>query len=265
MWDKLFVLPADVVAGLPAGVTPLGLLAVVAGGFFVAGCIKGVLGLGMPAVAMVLLTLFLPPLLAIPLVALPTTLVNVVQYGRARPYRLLVARRYGLFAVILAASISVTGFFITAFPEQLLLLALGVAMVVFAAQALAGVVLRVGDWRGWQVLGGVVAGVIGGLSAVFSPPIVMYLIARDTPKQEFIAATGFLFLCGCAPLVLALVLNTVLVPAMVALALFGLLAALAGFLLGEWVRGYIAQELFRRLIMVFFLVMGGRLILVSVF
>lgn len=259
----IFTLPADSTLALAPNLTLVPLLAVVAGAFFLAGSIKGVLGLGMPAIAMVLLTLFLPPLLAIPVVALPTALINVVQYGRARPYRLMVASRYGWCAVILAVVISTTGYFITAFPEAFLLLALGIAMVIFAVQSLMGVVVRISSHLGWQVLAGSVAGVIGGLSAVFSPPIVMYLIARDTPKQEFIAATGFLFLSGCAPLVVALAVNSVLVPATIVLGLFGLLAALAGFLLGEWVRGYIAQDLFRRLIMLFFLIMGGRLILVS--
>ena len=250
-------------AGFTSGLSPVMLLVCVLVAFFLAGSIKGVLGMGMPAVAMVLLTLFVPPLLAIPLVALPTALINVVQYGRSAPYRLTVARRYGLLALVLAVVIAITGYFITVFPEELLFLALGIAMVVFALQALAGVVMRVSPHLGWQVLVGSAAGIIGGLSAVFSPPVAMYLVARDTSKQEFIAATGFLFLSGCAPLVVALVLNTVLVPGLVLLAMLGLLASLVGFMLGEWVRGFIAQDLFRRLIMIFFLIMGARLIVVS--
>ncbi len=53
---------------------------------------------------------------------------------------------------------------------------------------------------------GVVSGVLGGLSSFWSPPVAMYLIARDTPKERFIGAAGFLFLAGCLPLGIGLVM-----------------------------------------------------------
>ncbi len=83
-------------------------------------------------------------------------------------------------------------------------------MVVFAVQSFAGLTLRFSPASYWQVICGIVTGFIGGLSSVFSPPIVMYLLGRDADKDEFIAATGFLF-CRMRPLVLALILNRLLV------------------------------------------------------
>lgn len=217
--------------------------------FLLAGLVKGMIGIGMPAICMVLMTLFLPPLVAIPLTATPTMLVNMLQLYRAQD-RGVIVRRYG--------------FFVRSFPEALLLLVLGIAMVIFSTQSLAGFSVRVSPWQGWQVFGGMVSGFIGGLSSVFSPPIVMYLLGRKVEKEEFIGATGFLFLAGCLPLVGALILNGVLTFDLLIKSLAGLVIALTGFLIGERIRAYISQLWFRRLILIFFLIMGCRLILISV-
>ncbi len=231
--------------------------------FLLAGLVKGMIGIGMPAICMVLMTLFLPPLVAIPLTATPTMLVNMLQLYRAKD-RGLIIRRYGVFAMALAGSIFVIGYFVRSFPEALLLLVLGIAMVIFSVQSLAGFKVRVSPWQGWQALGGLASGFIGGLSSVFSPPIVMYLLGRDVEKEEFIGATGFLFLAGCLPLVGALMLNGVLTFDLFIKSLAGLLIALTGFLIGERIRAYISQPWFRRLILIFFLIMGCRLILISI-
>ena len=86
---------------------------------------------------MVLLTLFLPPLEAIPLTAIPTMVVNLLQIQRADA-RHMVVRKYGVFGITLLVSIFLTGYFILSFPETLLLLVLGMAMVIFAVQSFAG-------------------------------------------------------------------------------------------------------------------------------
>lgn len=240
---------------------PATILAIIAT-FLVAGTVKGVIGIGMPAICMVLLTLFLPPLEAIPLTAIPTMIVNLLQIQRADA-RHMVVRKYGVFGITLLVSIFLTGYFILSFPETLLLLVLGMAMVIFAVQSFAGLTLRFSPASYWQVICGIVTGFIGGLSSVFSPPIVMYLLGREADKDEFIAATGFLFFAGCAPLVLALILNGVLSFDLAVTSLLGLVAALAGFMMGEWIRSYLSADIFRKLILLFFLVMGCRLVVIS--
>jgi len=59
-------------------------------------------------------------------------------------------------------------------------------------------------------------------------------------------------------------LNGVLTFELFIKSLAGLVIALTGFLIGERIRAYISQLWFRRLILIFFLIMGCRLILISV-
>jgi hypothetical protein len=51
--------------------------------FYVAGVVKGFLGIGLPAAAMALLTLFINPLDAIALIIVPIIFTNALQFLRS--------------------------------------------------------------------------------------------------------------------------------------------------------------------------------------
>jgi len=235
------------------------LIASICGIFIFAGIVKGFLGIGLPAAAMGLLTLIFPPTEAISLLWLPILFSNMFQFGRARNKR-EIAVTYKWFAAAIFISIFLTSLFINDYPTALLTVAIGVAMVVFSMNLLFGLSLPVGPGRGWQVGVGIVSGVLGGLSSIWSPPVAMYLMARNTPKDMFIGATGFLFLAGCLPLGVGLVISGLITGPVILKSLLGLLMTLIGFRIGEILRERISQDRFRQVVLVAFLIMGGRLI-----
>ena len=98
------------------------------------------------------------------------------------------------------------------------------------------------------------------MSSIWSPPVVMYLMARKTPKDAFIAATGFLFLAGSFPLAVGLYLSGVLTTIAAFKSLMGLGATLLGFRIGEMLRARVSQESFRKAVLIAFLIMGVRLV-----
>lgn len=228
--------------------------------FILSGIVKGFLGLGLPAAAMALLTLIFEPTDAIALLSLPIIVTNLYQFTRSAD-RIETARRYKVFALAIIVSIFVTAWHITIFPTNVLTIVIGMAMITFAAQSLFGLSFSIGAGAGWQVAGGVLAGILGGLSSIWSPPVAMYLIARRIPKESFIAATGFLFLVGSFPLAVGLFLSGVLTEVALVKSLLGLGAALIGFRIGEIMRGYISQEAFRKAVLIAFLLMGLRLVI----
>ena len=232
--------------------------------FVFAGIVKGFLGIGLPAAAMGLLTLIISPTEAISLLWLPILFTNIFQYGRARNKR-EIAMTYKWFAVAIFCSIFLTSLFINDYPTALLTVAIGIAMVVFSLNLLFGLSLPVGPGRGWQVGVGIVSGVLGGLSSIWSPPVAMYLMARNTPKDMFIGTTGFLFLAGCLPLGAGLVISGLITWPVIVKSLLGLLMTLTGFRIGEILRERISQDRFRQIVLVAFLIMGGRLIATGLF
>jgi uncharacterized membrane protein YfcA len=235
------------------------LIASICGIFIFAGIVKGFLGIGLPAAAMGLLTLIIPPTEAISLLWLPILFSNMFQFGRARNKR-EIAVTYKWFAAAIFISIFLTSLFINDYPTALLTVAIGIAMVVFSMNLLFGLSLPVGPGRGWQVGVGIVSGVLGGLSSIWSPPVAMYLMARNTPKDMFIGTTGFLFLAGCLPLGAGLVISGLITWSVIVKSLLGLLMTLIGFRIGEILRERVSQDRFRQVVLVAFLIMGGRLI-----
>ena len=232
--------------------------------FLFSGIIKGFLGIGLPTAAMAFLTLVMEPTEAISLLTIPIIATNLFQFIRSSE-RLQTAKKYKYFALAIMVSIFITAWNITAFPTGFLTVVIGFAMIIFSANLLFGFSLPIGPGLSWQIGVGVLSGFLGGLSSIWSPPVAMYLMARNTPKEQFIAATGFLFLAGCFPLALGLYLSGVLTPVTAVKSLMGLVVVLLGFRIGELLRGRVSQEIFRKFVLIAFLFMGLRLIIAGMF
>ncbi len=242
----------------------IGITLIILGAFFFAGIIKGFLGIGLPPAAMVILTLVINTPLAISLLTLPIIFTNLFQYLGCEN-RVEIAKRYWLLALSIMVSIFLTSVFIMSFPKPIISAAIGFAMISFSLSQMVGAKMSFGTGSIWHVGVGLFAGVLGGLSSIWSPPVAMYLLARNVSKAEFIGATGFLFLAGSVPLAIGLAFAGVLTIETVLHSLMGLIVVLMGFWAGEWLRGHVQQDSFRQIVLWAFLIMGGRLIAVGLF
>tara|TARA_Y100000590_G_scaffold465805_1_gene639161 strand:+ start:171 stop:935 length:765 start_codon:yes stop_codon:yes gene_type:complete len=243
---------------LPA-VNPLVLVFLIAT-FLVAGIIKGFLGMGLPTTVMALLTLVMEPTAAIPLLTIPIFVTNFAQYIRS-PNPLRVASNYKYFSLSIMISILITSMFIASYPQSLLTMTIGFAMVIFSLQTMFGIKIPVGSSYKWHVPLGLSSGILGGLSSIWAPPIAMYLISKNYSKDEFVSITGFLFLSGSLPLALGLFISGILNIETALQSLIGLIITLIGFRIGELMRKRVPQDTFRKILLVAFLVMGSRLII----
>ena len=230
--------------------------------FFIAGIVKGFLGLGLPAAVMALLTLIMEPAEAISMIFLPLLFTNFAQFYRSSN-RFSVAVKFRYFALALMLSILTASAFITSYPKSLLTILIGMAMIIFSLQSLFGIRIPVKDSYFWHVTFGILSGFLGGISTIWSPPIAMYLMARNYEKEEFIGILGFLFLSACLPLGLGLYLAGVLTIDSALASLCGLVFVLLGFRVGEVLRTVVPQKEFKKILLIAFLLMGLRLILIT--
>ncbi len=227
--------------------------------FLFAAIVKGFLGIGLPAAAMAFLTLIMPPTEAIPLLWLSILGTNSLQFTRASNKR-GIAREYWLFAAAIMVSIFIASMFIADYPTALLTVAIGVAMVVFSLNLLLGIKLKIGSGRRWHLGFGILAGVLGGISSIWSPIVAMYLVARDVSKEKFIGTSGFLFLAGVLPLGAGQIVAGILTMPLLIKSALALCVVLVGFRIGELLRDKVSQELFRKAVLIAFFLMGCRLI-----
>ncbi len=229
--------------------------------FVVAGTVKGTIGIGLPTVSVGIMSQFLAPHMAIALVILPMVITNIWQVYRAGQW-LVTARRYWLLVGMLVMTIWVTTFFTANASPQFLLAVIGVAIVIFATTSLARPLPAIPDRldRPAQAITGLTAGVLGGLTSIWSPPMVSYLLARRVERDDFVRAAGLFIFLGSLPLALGFWQTGLLDGPVARLSAWMILPTLVGFTLGEAIRRRMEPERFRRVVLWIFLFMGLNLL-----
>lgn len=233
------------------------LIPAVLAAYLLAGVVKGLTGLGMPAVALGITTLFLDPLLAVTLVLLPVALSNLWQMLRMGQTGAALWR-LRWFMGALGLCLPPAALLAADAPEALLMAGMGLMFVLFAAMNLAFRLPPIPPRldRGAQLAFGALAGVMGGLTALWGPPTAMYLTASGTERDAFIRATGVVFGLGSVPLLAAHVAHGGLDGPHALLSGALVLPTLAGFALGERVRRRMGAERFRQMLIWVFLGLG---------
>lgn len=229
--------------------------------YFIAGLIKGMLGIGFPTAAVSLLAQVTDTRTAIALVVIPMVVTNAWQVWRSRRVRWVLQTFWVLLVMMLlltAVFSQVAGLV----PVALLTGALGLIVAVYSASSLYRPLFFIPDRldRFAQLAAGITAGIMAGLTGVWAPPILIYLNARRIGKEAFVATSGVLMCLGSLVLLTGY-LNTGLISgSIIMMSCVLLVPSLSGFATGEWVRGHLSARRFERLLLWFFLLMGLNLI-----
>jgi len=229
--------------------------------FVLAGTIKGTLGIGLPTVAIALMSQFLDPMLAISLTLLPILLTNVWQcYRSGRAYQTIVHFLPYLSCMVifiyLAANLA------QGISARTLVLSLGAAVVVFSITNLSFTPPRIPDRfdRLGQIIAGTMSGLMGGFTAIWGPPMIIFLLARRTSKDDFVRATGTLLAAGSVPLFMSYWRAGHVDGPIALLSAVLIVPALFGFLIGERLRARLDPDRFQTAVLIMFLFLGLNLI-----
>ena len=230
--------------------------------FVLAGLTKGVLGLGLPTVAMSLLALLMTPAEAAALLLIPSLLTNVWQFCAGPAPWQSVKRLLPLqLALVPGTLLSIP--LLTGSDSAGLAAALGAVLV---AYGLIG-------WTGWRlpILGrhegkvaplvGFVTGLITGMTGVFVLPAVPYLQSLALDKERLIEALGLTFTVASLALLIGLWWQDALAIERLGASSLLLLPALLGMWVGQRVRQGLDEQLFRRLFFGGLLLLGAYAVL----
>lgn len=230
--------------------------------FLLAGFVKGVIGMGLPTVAVGLLSLVLAPVQAAALLLIPSAVTNVWQLAAGPSLRALFRRLRTMMAAIFLGTWLGIGF-LTGSETGWTTAALGLALVLYALSGLArlrlSVPARAERWA--SPLVGALTGVVTGATGVFVIPAVPYLQALGLGREELIQALGLSFTVSTFALAFGLVGGGGLGMPLVLASLLALVPALGGMFLGQWVRGRIRPETFRLCFFLGLLALGTHLAL----
>lgn len=190
-----------VMAGLSASAF---LVALAVAGF--AGFVKGAVGFAMPMIMISAFSSFLPPDVALAGLILPTLFTNLSQaFRQGVPAARDTAFTYRRFLIGTVVFIAVSAPFAALIPRDAFLLLLGLPITIFAALQLAGFSLAIRlhhqTRAEWGL--GVIGGLYGGVSGIWGPPLLIYLLSTGATKIEAIRAQGVVFLIGAVALLAA--------------------------------------------------------------
>ena len=236
----------------------------IAGIYLLAGSVKGVFGIGLPTTSITLMTLFIAPLEAIAINLLPMFVTNGYQFYKAENHRRTLIT-YWPFALVLLFFLSIFSVVTAKLGNNVIGLLIAFSVISFAITNLfiTKLSIKAEHDRIWQFSIGGVAGILGGLTSLWGVPITIYLIIKQVKPRQFIDASGFLIFIGCIPLAIGYSTTGLLSPDILFPALAGTATGIIGFKVGEIFRPMLAPDLFQKLLLWLFLIMGLRMLYTS--
>ena len=223
-------------------------------GLVLSGSVKGIFGIGFPVVAMAILPLFIPPITAIAIIALPIVVTNLQQLLSEKNWREIVYRYKYMACFMLLASF-LSSQLLTQISVELISAVIGFALALFAIYSLFNFTIPVTAHPAWQILAGASSGLLSGITGIQSTAII-YFASLNISKNEFVGGVGYIFLIGGLGLTIGLLNNNLLNSSTGMLSLFGVLFSVVGFKLGSLLRPYIHSELFKKLLFLLMLIIG---------
>jgi uncharacterized membrane protein YfcA len=229
--------------------------------YLIAGTIKGTVGIGLPTASIGILSQFTDPRFAISLVVFPILFSNAYQVLREGQI-IRTLKSYYPFAIALMIVLMGMTFVTASIDTDALIVLLGSVMVLFSLSSFISDPPALPDHldKPVQIFAGICSGLIGGLTAIWSPPMIIYLLSRRVDKTEFIRATGLLIFLGGISLALGFWQAGHLSPELSMLSIGMIIPTLIGFTFGEWIRRRMDASRFRSIVLMIFLLMGLNLI-----
>ncbi|PWC16488.1 hypothetical protein DDT56_10090 [Brenneria corticis] len=226
--------------------------------FLIAGMVKGVIGLGLPTIAMGLLTLVMAPATAAGLLIIPSLATNIWQLLIGTDFFSLIKRFWTLLAGIFAGTL------FSFLPEL-------TSVSTWTGPALGMVLLAYGVWgltakkfpdpgryEKWlSPLVGYITGCITAATGIFVIPAVPYLQSLRLNKNDLVQALGLAFTASTLALALQLAKGSELERIDYYLSAIALIPAVLGMYLGQYLRKFISESSFRRLFFIGLIILGG--------
>ena len=226
------------------------------------GLIKGTLGVGTPLLTVPMMAMVLPPQHAVALMSIPVIVANLWQVKDAGSPKQTFVRFWPTILALLAGTwIGVR--ILSGINEQALLLVVGVSVICFtllqASPRKITIPERLERPAGVGFLGA--SGIIGGLSSMFGPMLILYLVSLGSlRKDQFVGTISFFYVFAVVPWVLIMVYHGILDGPLAWASALAVLPMVVGLGIGRALRKRINENLFHKLVLVILLASGSSML-----
>ena len=233
------------------------IVALVLGTFLLAGFIKGVIGLGLPVVALAFLGSTLGVREALTIMLIPSLGTNAYQ-ALAGPELWSLIRRLWSFLAAACIGIWFGVAVLAGARSEILILLLGVTLCTYCVVALFRVRMPPpGAREPWMspVMGGA-GGLMFGMTGIMIVPGILYLQTLGFRRDVFVQALGLTFITITLALGTSLMGRALMTQDLAWMSLAALAPTAGGLALGQRYRHHISEERFRRIFFVALFVIG---------
>ena len=233
------------------------ILAIIVVTFFAAGAVKGVIGMGLPTVAMGVLGALISPLAAASLLIVPSLVTNLWQCLAGPAFGQLARRLWPMMLTICIGTLIGTAFLARG-DTAATTTALGAALIIYAGYTLLSPQRRVASAaeRWFSPLVGLLTGIVSGATGIFVIPAVPYLQALGLARDDLVQALGLSFTVSTLALAAGLGLHGVFAVEHLGISALALIPALVGMWAGQRLRKRLPAETFRRIFLLALLLLG---------
>jgi uncharacterized membrane protein YfcA len=234
--------------------------------FLLGGLVKGVIGTGLPTIALALLTATIGLKEGMAIILLPSILTNIEQGLLGGHLREVLTRSWS-FLLATFLTVWVGAAFITRVNISMLSGLLGTILLLYAFIGLS--TKKIACPKASEIwlspLIGSINGLLTGLTGSSVIPGVLYLQSLNLGRDKLIQTMGLLFLTSTTTLAFALQKNQLLNLELIMLSAIAFIPSYVGMLVGRRIRQKISEHLFRRLFFIFMLLLGCYIIVRSFF
>ena len=229
--------------------------------FFLTGMVKGFFGIGIPPILLGTLTFIHDPRYVLTLIMIPVVASNARQALRGGDVGAIIGK-HKWFVPTAMVAITVSAYFGGAIPSDSMSILTGCAMVLFALTSLINRVPPLPSlWFGpVQVLAGIASGLLGGISGIWGPPMLVYLFSLRLSALELIQTIGVFFFILSLSMTFGLILAGDLTAEIAILSIFLTIPLFLGMSPGERLRARINDNNFLRWFLIGFLILGLNMI-----
>ena len=226
-------------------------------GVLAGSTVKGVAGIGLPLVAVPLLTVLVNLKTAVTMTTVPIIGSNFVQSIQGGRFPHLVKRFWTLLVPLFVAIIVSTRLLVV-LPERVLDLIIGVAIISIPLILHFSPHIRVtrAHERWANPLIGIGSGLLGGISTFYGPPIMLYVFGMRLPKDEFIPTISLMYTVAGVGMLLGIYANQVATLPEIGVSFLMLIPTAIGMWVGRFVRVQISERRFQQLIVVIYVATG---------
>jgi len=227
-------------------------------GVFVGGAVKGLAALGLPLVAIPLVTLVVGLKKAVALLVVPMIVSNFVQSFQGGNFRASLAEFRVLTISVFVFAILGTQLLVR-LPQRVLELALGLSLIALPLFLHFRPDIRVTRaQRRWaDPMVGALAGLLGGVAAYYGPPLMIYVLGMRLSKERFVSGISMLYWVAGAGLFVGIYVSGIGDLSLLGASVLMLVPTGIGMWLGQRVQFRLSEEAFGRVILGVYLLTGA--------